>query len=163
MEAGIALGFGLTEVRMESKKSYKTFRYQSSVQWEAGRKGVLRLTGKPDLEISSPAEFKGEAGFWTPEEMLVASVNACTLMTFVAFAQHKGLEFLSYECDAEGALENIEGKYRFTEIVLHPHVRVTSPEAVELAREILASAHANCFVSNSLSSPVKILPEISIG
>ena len=148
---------------MESKKSYKTFRYQSSVQWKAGRKGVIRLSDRPDLEVSSPPEFKGEAGFWTPEEMLLASVNACTLMTFVAFAQHKGLEFVSYECNAEGALENVEGMYRFTEIVLHPHVRVKSQEAVDRAQEILASAHANCFVSNSLLSPVKIHPEISAG
>jgi organic hydroperoxide reductase OsmC/OhrA len=95
--------------------------------------------------------------------MLVASVNACTLMTFVAFAQHKGLEFLSYESDAEGALENVEGKYRFTEIILHPRVRVKSPDEVDRAQEVLASAHANCFVSNSLSSPVKIFPEIGVG
>jgi organic hydroperoxide reductase OsmC/OhrA len=148
---------------MESKKSYKTFRYHSSVCWEAGRRGTLRSPGKPDLEISSPPEFKGEAGFWTPEEMLVASVNACTLTTFVAFAQHKGLEFLGYESDAEGILENVEGKYRFTEIILHPRVRVKSPEAVERAQEILASAHANCFISNSLSSPVNIFPEIRVG
>ncbi len=148
---------------MESKKSYKTFRYQSSVCWEAGRRGMLRSPGKPDLEISSPPEFKGEAGLWTPEEMLVASVNACTLMTFVAFAQHKGLEFLGYESDAEGILENVEGKYRFTEIILHPHVRVKAQEEAERAQEILASAHANCFISNSLSSPVKIFPEIRVG
>ena len=148
---------------MESKKSYKTFRYQSSVQWEAGRKGVLRLKDRPDMEGTSPPEFKGEAGVWTAEEMLLASVNAWTLMTFVAFAQHEGVEFVSYECNAEGALENVEGMYRCTEIVLQPHVRVKSQEAVDRSQEILASAHANCFVSNSLSSPVKIHPEISVG
>ena len=147
---------------MEAKKTYKVFRYENDVSWESGRKGTLYSPGKPDLTVSSPPEFKGEAGFWTPEEMLVASVNACTLMTFVAFAQHKGLELASYESDAEGVLENVEGKYRFTEITLHPHVRVKALEDIERARKILEDAHANCFVSNSLSLPVKVFPQFSV-
>ena len=94
--------------------------------------------------------------------MLVASVNACTLMTFLAFAQHKGLELAGYESDAEGVLETVEGKYRFTEITLHPHVRVKALEDVERARKILEDAHANCFVANSLSLPVKVFPQFSV-
>jgi organic hydroperoxide reductase OsmC/OhrA len=148
---------------MEGKKTYKVFRYESDVRWESGRRGLLCSPGKPDLKVSSPPEFKGEAGFWTPEEMFVASVNACTLMTFLAYAQHKGLEPVGYESDAEGVLENVEGKYRFTEITLHPHVRVKSQQDVERAREILESAHANCFISNSLAVPVKVFPEIRVG
>jgi organic hydroperoxide reductase OsmC/OhrA len=147
---------------MEGKKTYKVFRYESDVRWESGRRGVLCSAGKPELKVSSPPEFKGEAGFWTPEEMFVASVNACTLMTFIAYAQHKGLDPVGYESSAEGVLENVEGKYRFTGITLHPHVRVKSPQDVERAREILESAHANCFISNSLAVPVKVSPEIRV-
>lgn len=65
-------------------KTYKVFRFESGVYWKSGRKGILCSSGKPDVEITSPPEFKGEAGRWTPEDMLVASVNACTLMTFLA-------------------------------------------------------------------------------
>ena len=63
---------------------------------------MVRAAGKPDLEVSSPPEFKGEAGIWTPEDLFVGALNACILMTFVAFATQKGLEFASYECRAEG-------------------------------------------------------------
>ncbi len=148
---------------MEPKKTYKVFRYESDVCLKSGRRGTVCSPGKPDLEVSSPPEFKGEAGIWTPEEMFVASVNACTLMTFLAYARHKGLDLVGYESDAEGVLENIEGKYRFTEITLHPHIRVKSPEDAERAREIIQDAQANCFVTNSLSLPVKIFPEIRVG
>jgi organic hydroperoxide reductase OsmC/OhrA len=132
------------------------------VLWKSGRRAVVSSAGKPDIEASSPPEFKGEAGFWTPEDMFVASVNLCTLLTFVAFAQHKGLEFVSYECAAEGVLENVEGKYRFTEVILHPHVTVKSQEDIERAREVLDSAHKGCLVSNSITATVKVFPDFRV-
>ncbi len=148
---------------MEPKKTFKVFRYQSDVGWNAARRATVCTPDKPDIQVSSPPEFKGEAGYWTPEEMLVASVNACTLMTFLAYAQHKGLELLGYQSEGEGVLESVEGKYRFTEITLHPHIRVKTPEDVERARALLSDAHANCFVANSLALPVKVFPEIRVG
>ena len=147
---------------MEPKKAYKVFRYQTDVLWKADRRAVVSAAGKPDIEVSSPPEFKGEAGFWTPEDMFVASINLCTLLTLVAFAQHKGLEFVSYESAAEGVLENIEGKYRFTEVILHPRMTVKSEEDIERAREILDSAHKGCLVSNSITTAVKVFPDIRV-
>jgi organic hydroperoxide reductase OsmC/OhrA len=148
---------------MEPKRTYKVFRFESEVRWKSGRRGEICSSGKPSLEVSSPPEFKGEAGFWSPEDMFIASVNVCTLMTFVAYALHKGLEIVSYESDAEGVLENVEGKYRFTEVILHPHVVVKSPADVEAAREILDSAHKNCLITNSITTAVKTFPDIRVG
>jgi len=147
---------------MEVKKAFKVFRYASEVQWKSGRTGVVRCPGKPDLAVSSPPEFKGEAGKWTPEDMLLASVNVCTMLTFLAFAQHAGLNFTSYESTAEGTLESVEGKYRFTEVSLHPTLTLKSQADVEPARKILGDAHANCFVANSITAAVKIIPQFSV-
>lgn len=147
---------------METTKTYKAFRYHSDVLWKSGRRGVASSPGKPDLEVSSPPEFKGEAGFWTPEDLFVAAVNVCTLMTFVAFAQHKGLAMVGYECAAEGVLENVGGKYRFTEVCLRPCLTLRSQEDVERAREILESAHKNCLISNSITAEVRIFPDFRV-
>ena len=83
-------------------------------------------------------------------------------MTFMAYARNKGLDVVGYESDGEGVLEHGEGKFRFTEISLRPHVRVKSQADAERAREIMQDAHANCFVTNSLSSPVKVFPQFSV-
>jgi organic hydroperoxide reductase OsmC/OhrA len=123
---------------------------------------VVTSVGKPELEVSSPPEFKGEAGIWTPEDLFVASVNVCTLMTFVAYAQHKGLELVAYESAAEGVLENVEGKYRFTEVCLHPHVVVKTQTDIDRAREIMDSAHKGCLVSNSITTTVKVFPDFRV-
>jgi organic hydroperoxide reductase OsmC/OhrA len=147
---------------MEVKKTYKVFRYQSDVDWKSGRRAVICSEGRPEIEASSPPEFKGDPGFWTPEDLFVASVNLCTLMTFVAFAQRKELDFLSYESAAEGVLEFVEGKYRFTEVILHPHLVLKSESDIGRAQQILDDAHKSCLVTNSLTTTVKVFPEIRV-
>ena len=148
---------------MEGKKAYKVFRYQAEAEWKAGRRGVIRSAGKPEIEVSSPPEFKGEAGKWTPEDLFVASVNLCVLLTFVAYAQTKGLDLESYASNAEGVLEFAEGKYRFTQITLHPRIRVKSFDSVERAGRILEDAHRDCLVSNSITGTVTVMPDITAG
>ena len=63
----------------------------------------------------------------------------------------------------KGKLEFVEGKYRFTEVKLYPQIAVKSEADLERAKQILESAHANCFISNSISSAVTLSPEIRVG
>lgn len=100
---------------MEAKK-YKSFRFTNNLVWSSGRRGRASAPGKPEMDIGSPPEFKGEPGLWSPEELLVGALNGCLMLTFVAMAQAKGLQFEAYESAAEGLLENVDGKYRITEI-----------------------------------------------
>jgi len=147
---------------MEPKRAFKSFRFESQLRWTSGRRAILSAAGKPEIEASSPPEFKGEAGFWTPEDLFISSVNVCTMLTFVAFAQNKRLEFHSYESRVEGLIENVEGKYRYTEITIQPRIEVKSREDADRARTIVEDAHKACFVSNSITSSVKVVPEIRV-
>lgn len=148
---------------MEGLKKHKVFRYQNNVHWSSGRRGQAHASDKPALDIASPPEFKGESGRWTPEDLFVACVNSCTLLTFIAFAEREGLAFTSYESSAEGVLEFSPGGYQFTEVVLHPQITVKSEEDAALARAVLDSAHMACLVSRSVKSTVKIVPQFHIG
>jgi organic hydroperoxide reductase OsmC/OhrA len=147
---------------METKKSWKSFRYQTHAVWKQARRIKASAAGKPDLEISSPPEFKGDQGIWTPEDLFVTALNICIMETFLAFAEQKGLGLAAYDSSAEALLEFKDGKYRFTEITVHPQVALKSPDDVERARQIMKSAHDNCFVSNSITSSVSVLPEFRI-
>ncbi len=148
---------------METKKAYKTFPYKSDLVWSSGRRGKMSAPGKPDVEVGSPPEFKGEAGLWTPEEMLLGALNTCLMLTFVAFAQHKGVQFVAYESSAEGLLENVEGKYRVTEITVRPSVVLKSQADLEPARGIVDKLEENCFISNSITARVKLAPQFRVG
>jgi organic hydroperoxide reductase OsmC/OhrA len=147
---------------MEPKRAFKSFRFKNQLRWTSGRRAILSAAGKPDIEASSPPEFKGEAGFWTPEDLFISSVNVCTMLTFVAFAQNKRLEFRSYESYVEGLIENVEGKYCYTEVTIQPRIEVKSQEDADRAKTILEDAHKACLVSNSITSSVKVVPEIRV-
>jgi len=68
---------------VEAKRGYKSFRYKAKTTWSSGRRGTLSAPGKPDVVVGSPPEFKGDPSFWAPEELLVASVNTCMMLTFL--------------------------------------------------------------------------------
>ena len=147
---------------MEAKRGYKSFRYKAKTTWSSGRRGTLSAPGKPDVVVGSPPEFKGDPSFWAPEELLVASVNTCIMLTFLTLAQAKGLTPAAYESEAEGLLEHVEGKYRITEVAVRPRVSLKSQPELERAREIMEGVEAQCFSSNSIKSKVMLAADFVV-
>ena len=143
-------------------RTYKSFRYKANTSWSSARRGTLAAAGRPNIIVGSPPEFKGEGGVWAPEELLVGSLNTCMMLTFLTLAQARGLTPVAYESEAEGVLENVEGKYRITEITVRPRVVVASDAELELARKVMEGVEAQCFISNSVRSQVKLTPEFLV-
>lgn len=141
---------------------HKSFTYHTRLSWQGNRAGVLAAEGKPSFRVASPPEFKGEAGVWTPEDLFVAAVDICTLTTFAAFAQRHQLPIVSYVSGAEGMLEFIDGKYRFTRIILRPTIVLRDASAKPQAEKILHDAHEACLIANSIRAYVIIEPTIDI-
>lgn len=141
-------------------KKYKTFTYHTSVEWKSERQGFLRSEGKPEVYISSPPEFKGIPGIWTPEDLFVAAAEICTMSTFLSFGGRKGIPLKSYKSAAEGLLENVDEKYRFTKIVIKPEVVVGKEWTKEQVSELFHQAHENCLIANSMTATVVIEPNI---
>jgi organic hydroperoxide reductase OsmC/OhrA len=147
---------------VEAKRAHKSFRYKADTAWSFARRGTLSASGKPNIVVGSPPEFKGEPDIWAPEELLVGSVNTCMMLTFLTLAQAKGLTPVGYESEAEGLLENIEGKYRITEVTVRPRVSIKGEAELERAREIMESVEAQCFISNSINSKVTLTAEFVV-
>ena len=146
---------------MEAKK-YKSFRFKNDLVWKRDRRGRTSAPGKPEMEIGSPVELKGEPGLWSPEELLVGALNGCLMLTFVALAQSKGLQFLAYESTAEGLLENVDGRYRITEVWVQPNLVLKSETDLDTARTIMGAVEENCFISNSITAKVKLAPQFRV-
>jgi peroxiredoxin-like protein len=138
----------------------KRFTYRVSVRWSDQKRGRLSSVGKPDLAVATPPEFKGHEGVWSPEDLFVASVNACIMSTFLAVAERAGLAFASYESEAEGVLELVDGKFQFTAIAVKPKLSLKPGEDMGKARDLLVKAEANCLVSNSIKAGVTLDPVI---
>jgi organic hydroperoxide reductase OsmC/OhrA len=148
---------------VEAKKASKSFRYKNSLVWNSGLRGTASAPSKPKMDVGSPPEFKGEPGVWSPEELLVGALNACLMLTFVWLAQNKGVRFVAYDSAAEGLLENVDGKYRITQISVQPSVVLQSQADLEAARTIMNEVEENCFISNSITAKVKLAAQFRVG
>ena len=148
---------------MESiKTTYKSFHYKAKTTWSSARRGMLSAAGKPNIVVGSPPEFKGEPDVWAPEELLVGSLNTCMMLTFLTLAQRQGLTPVGYESEAEGLLDNVEGKYHITEVTIRPRVTLKSETELELARKSMESVDAHCFIANSISARITLTPEFVV-
>ena len=143
---------------MEQKS--KVYLYQTAVKWTEQRKGVIACTGKPDVQVATPPEFKGHDGIWSPEDLFVASANVCLMTTFLAVADRAGLAFSSYESTAEGRLELVEGKFQFTAITIRPSIILKPGGDPARAKELIEKAEHNCLISNSMKATVTLEPTI---
>ena len=144
------------------KARHKSFTYRTSAKWTSGRSGVLGAEGKPALLVSSPPEFKGEAGRWTPEELFVAAIELCTMTTFASFAQRQNLPLLGYRSEAEGLLEFVDDGYRFTRVILRPTITLADPAAVEPAAKAMRDAHEACLIGRSVRAEVVVEPRLEV-
>ena len=148
---------------METKKAFKTFRYKTDLIWKSPHRGVLSGTGKPDIGVGSSPDFRGYPDNWSPEDLLVGALNTCLMLTFYALAQSKGVTPVSYQSSVEGLLENVDGRYRITEVTVSPSVVLKSQADLEVAQELMQNkVEANCFISNSISGKVKLTPQFRV-
>ena len=136
-----------------------TYFYETHVNWTGQRRGTVRAPGLPDLQISTPPEFKGEAGRWTPEHLYVAAAETCLMATFIGIAENSRLAVAGYQSTARGRLEKVEGGgLRFTEIVVSVAVTLESFEDRGLAERVLAKAEKGCLIANSMTAPIRVEP-----
>jgi peroxiredoxin-like protein len=123
--------------------------------------GQLSTPGVHELRTASPPEFDGPGDAWSPEHLLIASVQACFLFTLRAVARLSKVEFTALELNASGTVDRQDGVTRFTDIVLRPRLTVPSGIDRERALRVLEKSEKACLVSASLSTPIRLEPEIS--
>jgi peroxiredoxin-like protein len=125
-------------------------------------RATLASPGVPDLATAAPADFGGPGDAWSPEQLLLAAVEACFLMTFRAIAQASRIEFTSLAVDGQGIVDRANGGMRFTEIVLRPRLALPAGADPARVRRALEKAEKTCLVSASLSTPIRLEPEIAV-
>lgn len=93
-----------------------------------------------------------------PEEMFVAALSNCHMLTFLHRARLAGFVVTHYRDAAQGVMEKTaEGRMAVTRVTLHPEItyagkRPTAEEADRLHHE----AHEECFIANSVKTQVTV-------
>ena len=145
----------------------KQHNYSLQVQWTGnsgqgtnnyrsyGRSHTVSIEGKPDLECSSDAAFRGDKTKYTPEELLVASLSGCHMLWYLHLAADTGIIVVDYFDKAEGTMiETLDGGGHFAEVTLHPQVTVAEHSMIDEANKLHKKANELCFIAKSVNFPV---------
>ncbi len=66
--------------------------------------------------MGAPKQFDGPKDQWSPEELLVATIADCLILTFRAIASASKFEWLELICEVKGTLGRVDNKTQFTEV-----------------------------------------------
>ncbi len=64
----------------------------------------VEIEGKPPLEGSADPTFRGDSGRHNPEDLLVAALSACHMLSYLADCARAGIEVIAYEDQASGMM-----------------------------------------------------------
>ena len=150
-----ALSLGMSDHRAQLRWrretpdfDYKTYNRDHAVTFKNGEA----------VTMSAAPAYKGSPNAIDPEEMLVASLSSCHMLTFLAMAAMKKLVVDSYADDAVGVMEkNADGKLAITRVTLRPKIAFSgeAPDAATLD-ELHHKAHEACFIASSVKCEVLV-------
>ena len=83
------------------------------------------------------------------------------MATFLAITDNSKLEFISFQSNAIGKVEKVDGKYTVTEITIKPVLLIPSTESEEKMKRIIEMSEKACIISNSIKSKIILLPIIT--
>ncbi|KRV48238.1 peroxiredoxin [Wenjunlia vitaminophila] len=153
----------------------KEHTYEVTVRW-TGNTGTgtasyrdydrdhdVTAEGKPTIRGTADLAFRGTPDRWNPEDLLVASLSECHMLSYLALCARNGVVVTAYQDAATGVMEQTPGGGgRFTEVVLRPVVTVTEQAMTEKASALHHEANRICFIANSVNFPVRHEPGIRV-
>lgn len=118
--------------------------------------GGITIPGSPSPGIVPPPWSTAEAV--DPEELLVAALSNCHMLTFLHKAREAGWVVTAYRDTAEGVMrKTAEGKIAVTKVTLRPDITFAGPAPDGEALEALHhAAHEECFIASSVKTQVVV-------
>ena len=138
------------------------FHYRTAARWVSQRRGTVQpADGPAALDFSSPPEFGGEAGLWSPEDLFISAVATCFIATFRAIAEFSRFEAPGLAVDVEGTVEKPD-TYRFTRLVIRARLTVAADGDRDKGLRLLEKAERACLVSRSLNCEITLEPTVVV-
>ena len=120
------------------------------------REHEITLKDGQRMTASASPKYLGDGVHGDPEDLLVAALSSCHMLSFLAICAKKRITVQSYEDDAVGFLENDGGKLWVTRVILRPRIVASADNHAQEPLHHLA--HEHCFIANSVKTAVKVEP-----
>jgi organic hydroperoxide reductase OsmC/OhrA len=113
------------------------------------------------IQATADAAFRGDPTQLNPEDLFLASLSSCHMLSYLALCAKYGVNVIAYEDEATGTMrEDGRGGGKFVEVTLHPVVTIANGEQRDRAMQLHERAHEQCFIASSCSVPVHHVAEV---
>jgi organic hydroperoxide reductase OsmC/OhrA len=139
----------------------KEMQFPVSVRWRGGRLSRVDARDKESLEVATPPEFRsGLGGYWSPEDLLVASACSCFVLTLAAVAERREAPLLAASVTATGHMSRRDdGRFGFTVIEIDA-VLETFAGGEEAVAAAAKAAEGRCLITQALDVPVHVAVQV---
>jgi uncharacterized OsmC-like protein len=136
--------------------------YKNKVEWRGNHLGYTWCQNGVEMEFSAPPDLFGLPNVLTPEDSFMAAANTCYHMMVIWAMERFRIEIVSFECEAEGEVEEFMDRTSwFRKVTLYPKL-VTKGKPEEAVKRALDMALKYSTICQSLKSEVSIKPTIVV-
>lgn len=144
-------------------------RYRATCSWSGstsagyrdyGRTHTAQAEPAAQLILSSDPAFLGDPTYLNPEQLVVLAAASCQLLSFLAVASRARIDVREYRDDATATMPESDRPVRLAEIVLKPRILLVAGPSEARVRHLVEVAHRECYVANSLATPVRVDPVV---
>lgn len=149
--------------------------YQVSAEATQTSPVSLKAEDLPEIVSAPPAQFGGPGDKWSPEDLLIAAIADCFILSFRAIANASKFEWTRLACEVSGTLDRVERVTQFTAIHIKASLELPSPFdtnnsdanngdaiSIEKADKLLHKAEQSCLITNSLKADSTLSTQINL-
>lgn len=146
------------QTQWSSLKETKNFELFSN-----SRTHKVYIDGKDSLTISAAKVFKGDETKHNPEDLFLAALSSCHMMSYMYLCKKHHITLLDYKDETLGKLKvNKDGSGAFILVELNPIVTILEKNEIDLAIKLHKEANRLCFIANSCNVPITHNPQVLI-
>ena len=146
-------------------------QHKTSIHWERDTEHfniksfnhdhVIRFENGVVIHATSAPEYTGNPDLISPEDLFVATISSCHMMTFLAVASLNKWQVQTYRDHAQGFLEeNPAGRIMMNRVILQPQVVFSGSNhpSRKAQEDMHLKARRSGFIANSVRTSISIQP-----
>lgn len=148
--------------RRTGKTTNVRHEFSLRAQWQDTTHPQRGFSRNVDIQADGPGEIRGSAAKpfhgdttrWNPEQLLLAALAECHVLSYLYVAAEAGITVTQIQLGAQLTLEFNDDGGHISSATLAPEVWLADESQRDQAQQLHSVAHEKCFIARSIKFPV---------
>ncbi|MFX0167790.1 MAG: OsmC family protein [Candidatus Hodarchaeota archaeon] len=140
-----------------SDETVERHEFHVGITWTGGKEGIITLSGKPPLPLTSPVYWEGKPDAYSPHDLFISAVSGCYITTFASMMQRMKQPLQTHEVSGHGTLQkHPKGGWLFTDIYITMEITIPKDATLSQVERAVELTKKYCHISRSIASKVHV-------